>query len=665
MKVLKKLSQVIFIILILITKNSLYAQETFSWEFPDTEIKDVLFAISLDSGISIIPDNTVSGKIDFRFSGKDFSEAFDSFLESSKLYVYKTEKKWTVSRILVSENENTFSLDCSEARPVAVIEKYSKFFGINVTYEQLPSTEITVHLKGEKKEELLENLVRFFSGYCLEKNDLGFHIKKTTKNENISARNFSFKILSDNRMEFNLKEIYFSQVLESLFSYSGFYFCFVGNTDVKASRSSFIASSFDEALNILCSQNGFSYRVSDKIYYIFPSEENKGDLINGKRDWCLFPLKYGRVENVLPILQKRFHNLEFVVSGRDSEPGIWTKVTENEKFEVERFIKECDLQKKTYLIPLKYIKAEEFMKRLPPSVDKNSVSEADGNCCIYFSGSEESYKKILEEVELCDRPQTRLKYDLLILQYDDTSDNQWAVNYQARNLLSGDSNTINARLGNVLGLNLNVISAFGLDFALSLQNSISENRTRVFANTSLYGLAGKEINFTNTNTYRYRDNNLDPETGKPIYSGITREIVSGLKLEIKPWVGEDGMITSFVKASVSRRGVDSSSVTGNPPPTSEKIVTTEVCGRSGEPVVLSGLVSNSESEESSRTPFLSKIPLLGKLFKSDKKNNEKTQMVIYLVPLIENEEKQCEEEKYTENWFEKRKEELCRILNSN
>ena len=217
----------------------------------------------------------------------------------------------------------------------------------------------------------------------------------------------------------------------------------------------------------------------------------------------------------------------------------------------------------------------------------------------------------------------------------------------------------------MFGLNLNVLSVFGLDFAVNLQNSISDNKTRVFADTTLFGVAGKEINFTNTNTYRYRDNNLDPETGKPVYTGVTREIVSGLKLEIKPWVGEDGMITSSVKASVSRRGTDTSSVTGNPPPTSEKIVTTEVCGRSGEPVVLSGLVQNNESEETSRTPFLSKIPLIGKLFKSESKNIEKTQMVIYLVPFIEDEEN-CESEKiYDEEWLEKRKEDLCKVLNSN
>ena len=128
---------------------------------------------------------------------------------------------------------------------------------------------------------------------------------------------------------------------------------------------------------------------------------------------------------------------------------------------------------------------------------------------------------------------------------------------------------------------------------------------------------------------------LDPETGKPIYSGITREISSGIKLDVCGWVSGDGVVTSMVTASVSRQGIDTSASTGNPPPTTEKLVTTEVCGRSGEPIVLSGLLQNSTSASEVRTPLISKLPLLGNLFKSKSKTKEKEQMVIFLVPHVD------------------------------
>ena len=276
---------------------------------------------------------------------------------------------------------------------------------------------------------------------------------------------------------------------------------------------------------------------------------------------------------------------------------------------------------------------------------------ADDNSCLYFTGTEEAYKNLCSQLELCDRPVQRLSYDLLILQYDEGKQNDWSPVFNADKMRIGDRSGASALLGSVMNLNMNVVGTFGMTFAASLQNSIEENRTKVFADTTLHGVSGKKITFQNTNTYRYRDNNLDPETGKPVYSGVTREITSGIKLEVLGWVSGDGMITSTVTASVSRQGVDTSSSTGNPPPTTEKIVTTEVRGKSGEPVVLSGLIQNSDTKEVKRVPLISKFPLLGWLFKKQSKIKESSQMVIYLVPTLENEKKYAANEKqYDREW---------------
>ena len=288
-----------------------------------------------------------------------------------------------------------------------------------------------------------------------------------------------------------------------------------------------------------------------------------------------------------------------------------------------------------YLVELKYIRPDEFVKYLPPGVDKGSLFFADDNSSVFFKGTEAAYLSLCEQLKICDRPVVRVSYDLLILQYEEGSENTWNPNFSARRIAVGDRNDFGVKLGSVLNLNLNVVSAFGLDFAAQLQTSIEENKTTVFADTTIHGVAGKQINFQNTNTYRYRDNNLDPSTGKPVYSGITKEIVSGLKLEVVGFVSGDGMITSTVKASVTRQGLDTSSSTGNPPPTSEKIVTTEVCGKSGEPIVISGLIQNSDSVSQNGIPLASKIPFVGNLFKSKEKITEHSQMVIYLIPHIE------------------------------
>lgn len=223
----------------------------------------------------------------------------------------------------------------------------------------------------------------------------------------------------------------------------------------------------------------------------------------------------------------------------------------------------------------------------------------------------------------------------MIVQYQSTDNFKWNFNVAARGLKPGDQTLVSGVLGSLLSLNFDAISVFGYQFAAKLSTAMGSSEARIFADTMLYGLSGQEIKFQNTSTYRYRDSNVDPETGKPKYTGVTREITSGLMLTINGWVSGEGVITTTITASISKRGADVALNTGNPPPTSEKIITTQVRSQSGEPVILSGLKQNEMSNIEEGVPGPSKIPVMGLLFKDKVKTTEKTEMVIYLVPHID------------------------------
>jgi type II secretory pathway component GspD/PulD (secretin) len=272
---------------------------------------------------------------------------------------------------------------------------------------------------------------------------------------------------------------------------------------------------------------------------------------------------------------------------------------------------------------------------LPPTAQAEDLVDAGDGNTFFFLGSDERKELFLKDLEIIDRPQPRIRYDLFIIQVQESSSLNWNAQAEARFVRPGDRTMVTGQLGNLLNLNFDIITVFGYQFAAKLNLAISDNQANVFADTTLFGLSGQEIKFQNTSTYRYRDSNIDPDTGKPIYSGITREIVSGLVLEIKGWVSGDGMITTTVTASVSKRGAEVSSAIGNPPPTSERVLTTQVRARSGETVVLSGLRQNDSGIIEQRIPLISKIPLLGWLFKSRNHSTENSQMIIYLVPHVD------------------------------
>jgi len=614
-------------------------QAVFSWDFSDCEIRDILYVLSLDTGISIVPDDTVSGKGDFRFTGKDFERAFDSFLNSARLFVCKEDEVWTVSRFRLIEQEGLFSLDVCDLSAEQIVEKLSGFLGRVITYELLPAGNLSMHFRELSESDLLESVCLRLNGYELKKNDLGYHLAK--KNNFVSGVNSVSGFMDIHKTEMgnyyvDVKDCRVCEFLEEFFVCAEdeeLGFCLLGNGETRIVRSCFTGKDFNDTLDKICAQNGLSYFISDGVCYVLNDSTAGEELIKGKKSWFKLMLEYTKAEKFVSILNRRFGKIETIVL--PDEMSLLLCASEQERTEIEALKMDVDLKTDTYLIELKFIRPDELVKYLPPGVDKECLFFADDNSGVYFKGTEASYLSLCEQLKICDRPVVRLSYDLLILQYDEGKENSWNPGFSIGKVKLGDRNDFGVKLGNVLNLNLNVISAFGLDFAAQLQTSLEENKTSVFADTTLHGVAGKQINFQNTNTYRYRDNNLDPDTGKPVYTGITKEIVSGLKLEVVGFVSGEGLITSSVTASVTRQGLDSSSSTGNPPPTSEKLVTTEVCGKSGEPIVISGLVQNSSSSASNGLPLLSKIPLIGKLFKSQEKIVEKTQMIIYLVPHIE------------------------------
>ena len=623
--------------------NKTAVEGAYSWDFSDCSIRDILYVVSLDTGISIVSDDTVRGKADFRFTGKDFETAFDSFLKAARLYVNKEDDLWTVSRFRITEQNGLYNLDACDLCAEQIVEKLSLFLGIALTYEVLPSGTMNVHFKGLDEFGLVQSLCLRLNGFVLEKTDAGYHFAKKTAaagngNSGVGngTGNSNVNVRSDEegRVFVDVRDSRAIDVLEALFELDdGNGFCVLAGSDVKITRSSFVGRNFEDALEKVCSQCGLGIVRTDGVVYVVADVGARDKLVTGNLNWYKVTMEHVKALEFVSILKKRFGNFECVVL--PDEMSVLVCVDELCFEEICLLKEEVDLKKNTYLVELKYIRPEELLKYLPPGIDKGCLFCADDNSCVYFMGTETEYLILLEQVKICDRPVLRVSYDLLILQYEEGTENSWSPNFSAGKMKIGDKNDFGIKLGNVLNLNLNVISAFGLDFAAQLQASIEENKTSVFADTTLHGVAGKQINFQNTNTYRYRDNNLDPDTGKPVYSGVTKEIVSGLKLDVVGFVSGDGMITSTVTASVTRQGIDTSSSTGNPPPTSEKLVTTEVCGKSGEPIVISGLVQNTSSQGSAGIPLLSKIPFLGRLFKTNETIVEKSQMVIYLVPHIE------------------------------
>ena len=616
----------------------LWAGGVDGFEFLNRDINEILYTVSLYRGIAIVSDDTVSGKADFRFAGDDFESAFDSFLNANRLYVQKGSKQWLVSRVMFSDlGGGIIQLDASDIRPALLVEKINRHFMVEISFDSLPEMKMSLHVTGKDAGDFAGAVVRQLGrDYSLEQKDSRLRIvKAVTERSGISSgreKAIVKKVMDDERnlYQVDVQDCQAASVLEELFKTEGREFVFACDSNARIKRILFSGKTFDETLSLLLSCASLKTVQLDGIIYVLNDTEIGNTPADTGKIWGRHGISYGQINGVLPVVENRFGKLNAVVL--DGENSFLCFATPNTHQQIEEFLVALDGAKNVNVVTLHYIKTDDLLSHLPPGISSSQIKSGTQDNVFFFTGSREQLDYLNAQLVSLDAPARRLKYDLLVMQYQKTNDMSWDSSLSIRRITPGDFTDASVSLGSVLDLNLDVVGAFGFKFAASLQTAINENRASVFADTTLQGLSGSSIQFKSSNIYRYRDNNIDPETGKPVYTGVTREIASGLKIEVNGWVSGNGMITTKVTASVSRQGADTSSTTGNPPPTSEKVITTEVLCKSGEPIVLSGLVQNESSFIEQRTPGLGKIPGLGWAFKGRKETEEKTEMVIYLVP---------------------------------
>ena len=289
------------------------------------------------------------------------------------------------------------------------------------------------------------------------------------------------------------------------------------------------------------------------------------------------------------------------------------------------------------------------MQKLPPSVNKENIIESSNPNLVFFKGNETLYENFTNELSKIDKPKQQIRYELLVIQRQKTKSLNFGSSFTANSTSETPGFAWAGSLTNIFNINFDIISQFGVQFAGSLNAEIGEGKSHVLADTTLNGISGEAISFSNTNTYRYRDI-VENSSGEK-YTSTTREIASGLVLNVNGWVSGEDMITVKVDAQVSKQGkADTSSKdTTNPPSTSEKKVSTNVRTKSGEPVVIGGLFQSETDLSEKRVPWLGSVPLLGNLFKKKTESLADSEFVIYLVPFVEKNETEILSEK--ENLF--------------
>ncbi len=600
----------------------------------------------------------------------------------------------------------TCTVDADDVNLRLIVRALSRSIGKTILFDTLPQENITLHVASVAPATVLEIMMRRFPDYKAESNNDYFYIRKLDTATSPSAKpggGADLVKVTDGKYAVDIDKTRLRDLLTDLFRKASVEYSLFLRSDLILENVHFSGKSFEELLHLLLEQANADFSVEHGIYYVFDIQ--RADVLKKLKTTRQMQLTYISVQdlpNLFPqeMASQNLYRLDrntntIILTGSDAEIGpieefiktidqptegkaycrfdlSFLKVSditavlppalsgikpiplpqgnsfvmllspEGKKL-LDQYLPLVDRKQPALPVQLKYIQSDYLLKNLPPSVSKDDVQATGDSTLVFFTGSEERRRQFLRELSLLDRPIPQIRYELLVVQYQNGTGLNWELSISNSALTSDGSNAFLGSIGKLLQLNFDIVSTFGYLFAIDLNLQLTTNKASVLADTTLNGLSGQDVKFQNTETSRYRELETDPDTGKTTATGVTREITTGLIISTNGWVSGDGMITMKVSSTVSKQGADTTSTTGTLPTTSEKIVSTNVRTPSGKPVVIGGLLQQNKDSTIQKVPVLGDIPLLGWLFQKRVDSDSNTELVIYIVPHVEYPESRAED----------------------
>lgn len=176
----------------------------------------------------------------------------------------------------------------------------------------------------------------------------------------------------------------------------------------------------------------------------------------------------------------------------------------------------------------------------------------------------------------------------------------------------------------ILGLFANFLQTTGDGNILSTPNLLTLD------NEEAKIIIGQNVPFV-TGQYTNSASSSSTGTVNPFQTVERKDV--GLTLKVKPQISENGTIKLEIYQEVSSVQASSiNSTTGLI--TNKRSIQTNVLVEDGGIVVLGGLLQDEYSGNEEKVPLLGDIPLFGNLFKTESRSRKKTNLMVFLRPVV-------------------------------
>jgi general secretion pathway protein D len=261
----------------------------------------------------------------------------------------------------------------------------------------------------------------------------------------------------------------------------------------------------------------------------------------------------------------------------------------------------------------------------------------DRNNAVLVWAPAEAFSHIEDVLRRLDVPPTQVLIEASIIEVTLNDELNYGVQWLFNDTRAGGG----TGTGVLSGLNGGVLGGALAGFSYTLRNSVGNVRAvlNLLAEKSLVRVVSSpSLMVLDNHTAHIAVGNQQPIQSSVSVTdgGVSTTSIqykdTGVNLSVTPSVGSGDLVTMTVNQSVTDVGLVDAA-TGQRSFLNRQI-DSKVAVRSGEAVVLGGLIRDNASEGSSGLPLLSQIPILGGLFGAKSRNADRTELLVIITPRV-------------------------------
>lgn len=425
--------------------------------FRNQRIDDILYTLSEMEDKTINLDDTVQGTTSYNFNDPDFDTALNRFCDNNSLFINKIGDVYNISKVKITKKpDNKYDVSAEDVGVTTFIRMLSKETNVSIMSDNLPAVLVTIRMTDAELVDIIDTILYKLPGYQYEEMRGGYYIYRMSGGNSSRISNDSYKIsASDGLYTVDIQKSNFQNFLNAFFKKANKEYILLFRPTATLENLKFENREFDTILNIIFAQLNLDFKEKDGVYYIFevqkrdvlkqlkdtktiklenitidkllsifPSDLNATNLIKTDKltntiyltgseretapiesfiisadvpylsgSWTRYDLKNTTADAVIPLIPKDYLFSECIqINGSNAFITLTTKENEDK---LKDFIDSVDNKNKTYPIKLNYIKSDDLIKNLPPSVKKDNIFTTNDLGIVFYTGSESSLK-ILE-----------------------------------------------------------------------------------------------------------------------------------------------------------------------------------------------------------------------------------------------------------------------------